>query len=167
MSYPASNPYPTDTIHPTIQHGPLHPKLLIIHHNISPAHRGTCALCSLTHNCQLPHLPASALVATTTPILGSQQITKYHRRPTYHLAKMRVTACGHQFHEACLLSWLEEGMHEAMGCGATKGVPVEMRMGVEAATCGVCTSVQSLVREAGAGPLELEKLVTVIRVGMM
>ena len=115
---------------------------------IAPGQRGVCALCNLIHICQVHHLPP---YHPTIPGYDA-------RRPKLFSAQLRVSGCAHVFHEACLFSWLSEGLSGSTGAegGGLEAVPEEVRRIVEANKCGTCLYLQKLVRETKMGVLDLE-----------
>lgn len=75
-------------------------------------------------------------------------------------ANLKVASCGHLFHEACLLSWLEEGIRDFVSeCARVERIPREMRKGVVAARYAMCFNVKSLVKDSGVGIQVLEELI--------
>lgn len=63
------------------------------------------------------------------------------------------------FHEACFLTWLEEGLEPAGALGGIEKVPIEMRKNVVAAGCETCLMMRDKVGLTGLSIEQIEQIV--------
>lgn len=83
----------------------------------------------------------------------------------------RVRRCGHVFHEACLLSWLEESLSASWDAvwgelevrGGVKEVPGSMRGGMLCEECDGCCELRNRIARSEAGSVEVGDLVERIK----
>lgn len=102
-----------------------------------------CALCGQIKNNQYHHQPAD-MDAEEVQVQQSRS-----RRASYSVI-LEISGCKHAFHQACMMSWLEEGITgDVKSSGRIERVPAVMRSTVPAARCAICGSVQALVGKTG------------------